>query len=312
LRILIAEDDLVTRRLLQSRLSSWGHEVVTCENGAQAWTALSDADAPKLILLDWMMPEMDGLEVCRRIRDRDEQAYTYVIMLTGKSGQEDLVRGLEVGADDYIVKPFDPNELRVRVRAGTRIVQLQEDLLDALAKVRFQASHDSLTGLWNRAAILDILRRELDRSSREHSAVGVIISDLDDFKQINDRFGHLVGDAVIRDAAATIGLSLRSYDSAGRYGGEEFIIVLPGCDKITSAEPAERMRSAIADRCVSSSGSGVRYTMSFGVTALERGEFRLLDSLIREADEALYQAKRAGKNRVAVFQSGRESGTVNE
>jgi diguanylate cyclase (GGDEF)-like protein len=297
-RILIAEDDPVTRKLLEAQLAKWGHEVVACSDGVQAWQFLSAEDPPKLVVLDWMMPEMDGVTLCGEIRKLEKQPYIYVILLTSKSLKEDVVAGLEAGADDYIIKPFDVHELKVRIRAGTRIVRLQEDLISALRASEFQASHDALTGLWNRRAILEKIQQELDRSGRDGTNLGIAIADVDHFKLVNDNYGHLAGDAVLRELARRIDSSLRSYDSVGRYGGEEFIILIPGCDGAGAAELAERVRSSIADLPVQTNEGEFHCTMSLGATALDgRADFDL-NSLIREADEALLLAKNRGRNRV--------------
>jgi len=301
MRILIAEDDTVTRKLLEAHLAKWGHEVVVCSDGGQAWQVLCGEDPPKLVVLDWMMPEMDGVTLCSEIRKREKQPYTYVILLTSKSLKEDVVAGLEAGADDYIIKPFDVHELNVRIRAGTRIVRLQEDLISALRASEFQASHDALTGLWNRRAILEKIQQELDRSGRDGSNLGLVICDVDHFKQVNDNYGHLAGDAVLRELAKRIDSSLRSYDSVGRYGGEEFIILIPSSDGAGAAELAERLRASIADPPMQTNEGEFRCTMSFGATALnERQDFDL-NSLIKEADEALLMAKNRGRNRVELW-----------
>jgi diguanylate cyclase (GGDEF)-like protein len=300
-RILIAEDDPVTRKLLQAHLVKWGHEVVVCSDGAQAWQVLSGEDPPKLVVLDWMMPEMDGVTLCGEIRKLEKHPYTYVILLTSKSLKEDVVAGLEAGADDYMIKPFDVHELKVRIRAGTRIVRLQEDLISALRASEFQASHDALTGLWNRRAILEKIQQELDRSDRVGTNLGLVICDVDYFKKVNDNYGHLAGDAVLRELAKRIDSSLRSYDSVGRYGGEEFIILIPGSDGAGAAEVAERLRASVADLPMQTNEGEFRCTMSFGATALnERQDFDL-NSLIREADEALLLAKNSGRNRVELW-----------
>jgi two-component system cell cycle response regulator len=302
-RILIAEDDPVTRKLLEANLAKWGHEVVVCSDGAQAWQVLSGEDPPNLVVLDWMMPEMDGVTLCGEIRNLEKQPYTYVILLTSKSLKEDVVAGLEAGADDYIIKPFDVHELKVRIRAGTRIVRLQEDLISALHASEFQASHDALTGLWNRRAILEKIQQELDRSDRVGTNLGLVICDVDHFKQVNDNFGHLAGDAVLRELAKRIDSSLRSYDSVGRYGGEEFIILIPGANGAGAAELAERLRGSVADLPMQTNEGQFRCTMSFGATALNGRQDFDLNSLIREADEALLLAKNSGRNRVELWQA---------
>lgn len=298
MKILIAEDSTVSRRLLEATLRQWGYEVITVEDGVKAWQVLERPDTPTLVILDWIMPEMDGLEVCRRIRDRDGATpYTYVILLTAKHQKEDIVYAMNAGADDMIAKPFDPGELRVRVRAGERILDLQSRLLAAQESLRRQATHDSLTELWNHGAIVELLERELARSCREGQSVGVIMGDLDHFKRINDACGHLAGDAVLREVAERLRKSLREYDGAGRYGGEEFMIVTPNCDQSQAAGLAERIRKAIADHPFAVPDGMMAVTMSLGVTAGRSGAEKDADHLIRLVDEALYQAKREGRNR---------------
>jgi two-component system cell cycle response regulator len=298
MRILVADDDPVTRRLLQAQLQKWGHEVTACADGEVAWEILTKEDSPRLVVLDWMMPGMDGVNICRNLRKEGQKTYSYLILLTSKSQQDDIVEGLEAGADDYITKPFNPNELKVRIRAGARIIQLQEELIDALKISEFQATHDGLTGLLNRTAILKTLQIELDRCKRDSHSLAVVIGDLDLFKQINDRFGHLAGDAVLVGATKLIASSLRPYDSAGRYGGEEFIIALPGCNPEDAKSIAERLRSMIAATLISTTEGPVSCTMSFGVAVSDGTDGADLDSLIRKADEALYRAKHLGRNRV--------------
>jgi two-component system, cell cycle response regulator len=298
MKILVADDDPVTRRLLQAQLQRWGHEVIACADGATAWEILSQEDSPRLVILDWMMPGMDGVDICRNIRKSANRAYIYLILLTSKSRQDDIVEGLEAGADDYITKPFNPNELKVRIRAGARIIQLQEELIEALNISEYQATHDGLTGLMNRAATLKTLRIELDRSQRDSHPVAVVIADIDRFKQVNDLLGHMAGDAVLVEITKLIASSLRPYDSAGRYGGEEFIIVLPGCNAQDAKNIAERLRSLIAASSLSTSEGPINCTMSFGVAVSDATAIADLDSLIRKADEALYQAKNHGRNRV--------------
>lgn len=312
MRILIAEDDPVTRKLLAAHLVKWGHEVEVSADGAQAWQLLNADDPPKLAVLDWMMPEMDGVTLCREIRKLEKQPYTYVILLTSKNLKEDVVAGLEAGADDYIVKPFDIHELKVRIRAGTRIVKLQEDLITALRASEFQASHDALTGLWNRRAILEKMQQELDRTCRDGTNLGIVIADVDHFKLVNDNFGHLAGDAVLRELAKRIESSLRSYDSVGRYGGEEFIILTPGSDGAAVAELAERLRVSVADLPVRADEGEFHCTFSFGATALDGRDNLDLNSLIKEADEALLLAKNLGRNRVELWPTTAERTTVHK
>ena len=198
MKILIAEDDLTSRLILENMLTKWGYDVVSATNGTDAWGKLQEEDAPRLLILDWMMPGIEGVEICKRIRknSKSEDQYTYVMLLTAKESKENIVTGMEAGADDYITKPFDMHELRVRVRAGERIVQLQSELLNAKKELEILSCTDPLTGVLNRRAILSKVGAELSRAKRENTSVSILILDLDHFKRINDTFGHLAGDAI--------------------------------------------------------------------------------------------------------------------
>jgi diguanylate cyclase (GGDEF)-like protein len=300
-KILIADDSIVSRHLLEATLRKWGYEVMVACDGAEALELLQRDDAPALIILDWMMPGMTGVEVCRRIRQRDSEPYTYILLLTSKSQKEDLIEGMEAGADDYITKPFDQNELQVRLRAGIRLVDLQTQLLKAREDLRDQATRDSLTRLWNRSSILNELARELARAKRESRPLGVVIVDLDHFKNINDTYGHLAGDDVLREAARRMQNSIRQYDCIGRYGGEEFLILFPGCNQTDTCAQADRLRRQLALTEMAVNDGSVRVTASFGVTAALPDESWSEEELIRTADEALYVAKNSGRNRVEML-----------
>jgi two-component system, cell cycle response regulator len=300
-KILIADDSIVSRHLLEATLRKWGYDVMVACDGAEALELLQRQDAPALIILDWMMPGMTGVEVCRRIRQRDGEPYTYILLLTSKSQKEDLIEGMEAGADDYITKPFDQNELQVRLRAGTRLVDLQAQLLKAREDLREQATRDFLTRLWNRSSIITELGRELARAVREARPLGVVIVDLDHFKHVNDTYGHLAGDAVLREAARRMQNSIRQYDSIGRYGGEEFLILFPGCSETDSFAQADRLRKTLAQSEMSVNECSLRITASFGVTTAMPGENWTQEALIRRADEALYVAKKSGRNRVEML-----------
>jgi diguanylate cyclase (GGDEF)-like protein len=296
LKILIAEDDPVSRRLLEATLRKWGYYVNACIDGEAAWQMLQQPDAPSLAILDWMMPGMDGIEVCRAVRQRVEAPYVYVILLTAKHQKTDVIMGLEAGADDYIIKPFDTNELRMRLRAGQRILDLQEELIFAREELREQATHDSLTRLWNRAAIYEILQRELERASRTGAPLSILLADVDHFKRVNDSYGHLAGDAVLREIARRMLTALRPYDGIGRYGGEEFLLVLPDCDSAGAVALAERLRVAIGCEAVVLAEGVIPVTLSLGVATYEGpAEAK---SFIAAADGALYRAKNTGRNRV--------------
>ncbi|MEX0979427.1 MAG: diguanylate cyclase [Pirellulales bacterium] len=298
MRVLIADDEAVSRRLLASLLNRWGYEVIVANDGVEASTALLSPDAPKLAILDWLMPGIDGVQLCRDIRRNKPEPYTYIIMLTGKRNKGDVINGLDAGADDYVVKPFDPEELKVRLRTGKRILYLQDQLISAREALRDQATRDPLTGIWNRAAISKILCDELERARREGSSLGIAVADLDFFKQINDTHGHPIGDEVLRNVAQAMRESVRRYDSIGRYGGEEFLIVLPGCDTCNAVSHAERLRAAIARVTVETPRGRVSPTGSFGVAVAGKHFSFDAGELIEAVDVALYQAKQNGRNRV--------------
>ena len=300
MRILIADDEAMSRRLLQKTLERAGYEVIAVENGRQAANQICTKDGPRLALLDWVMPELDGPAVCREIRKRKEQSYVYMVLLTSKEAKEDIIAGLESGADDYLTKPFDAEELKARLRTGLRILGLEDRLVEAREEMRFKASHDALTTLWNRGVILELLERELSRSHRENATTVILLCDIDHFKAVNDSFGHLVGDEVLRETAKRLLASVRSYDFVGRYGGEEFLVVLNNCNPAFAFARAEEIRNTIAQRPVQTSTGPVPVTMSLGLLLSHEWGIRSVVELLNDADSALYAAKRAGRNCVKV------------
>ncbi len=304
MRVLIAEDSGPSRLVLEKTLLRWGYDVVSCRDGEQAWQELGKRDAPQLAILDWMMPGLSGPEICKMVRDRAQEPYTYILLLTSRSEREDLIQGLESGADDYITKPFDQNELNVRLRTGLRILDLQAELVQAREALREQATRDALTGLWNRRSILEYLEKECARARRERTPVALILLDLDHFKQVNDQYGHLAGDEVLREAARRLIGSVRPYDGVGRYGGEEFLLVLPGCDFGCLGNRAEGVRQAFSDLPFTVQGQTLTVTASLGATLYYPNADTCASELIRTADDALYGAKAAGRNRCLLRQAG--------
>jgi two-component system cell cycle response regulator len=294
-RVLIAEDDPMFRKILTVWLGRWGYRVMVAEDGTAAWNLLQQDDAPELLILDWVMPGIDGPELCRRIRRTSCMPYQYILLVTARNESQDVVNGLEAGADDYLTKPFDQNELRARLRVGNRILALQADLIESREKLRFQATHDGLTGLWNRSSVLDMLHREMDRANRNEGFTGVLMLDLDHFKRVNDKYGHQAGDAVLKSAADRIAEMVRPYDIVGRYGGEEFLVVLPNCDIEQSRQTAERICAAVGDVPILLGNREIRVTVSIGVTACAANTFQE-NQLLAIADIALYKAKDAGRN----------------
>ncbi len=298
MKVLVADDDVISQRLLESSLRRWGYEVVLARDGFEAFAALLHPEAPKLAVLDWQMPGMDGAEICRQIRQREAEAYTFIILLTGRHTQDDVIAGLDAGADDYVIKPFNPEELKVRLRTGKRILYLQDQLIAAREALREQAMHDSLTGMFNRGAAIDILTTELTRQQRHGGTIGIALADLDRFKQINDRYGHLAGDKVLCAAAQAMKNTTRPYDCIGRFGGEEFLLILPGCDKVNALSHAERIRLAIHQVRITEGAESINVSASIGVTVAPTENTLDVNQLIRAADTALYRAKDNGRNRV--------------
>jgi len=299
-KVLIAEDDSISRRMLERFLVKWGYGVLVAKEGEEAWGILQGKDAPRLAVLDWMMPGRDGIDICRSVRQRKGRPYTYILLLTARGHKGDIVEGLEAGADDYVTKPFDPYELRARLRAGQRIVELQEQLVQTREALRDQASRDPLTGIWNHGTILAILRKEVARASRTQSPFAVVMADVDRFKSINDTHGHQAGDAVLREASRRLRGAIRTYDSLGRYGGDEFMAVVPRCDPEGVARFAESFRARIDRKSVETPEGMIPITLSLGVVALKNLCNVKAETLVRVADAALYRAKIAGRNRVAL------------
>jgi diguanylate cyclase (GGDEF)-like protein len=297
MRILIADDDPVSCRLLDRLLHKWGYEVIAAHSGTEAWEVLQADHSPRVALLDWMMPGLDGLEICRRVRARSSQPYVYIMLLTANDKVGNVVEGLESGADDYLTKPFHPQELRARLRVGLRMLDLESNLVEARENLRFKASHDALTSMWNRGAIIELLERELSRARREGGSVGILLADIDHFKRINDTRGHLVGDEVLRAVTGRLKGEVRSYDSVGRYGGEEFLILLPGCDNAKLTAKAEQLVKIVERSSIETPTGPVPVTISIGGIASGECPHAESSSLLRAADTALYRAKVSGRNR---------------
>ncbi len=306
LKILVVDDEPDSRRLLSTSLGWAGHQTVEAKDGDEGW-AIFQRERPRLVITDWMMPGLDGMELIRRIRSAEADGYTYIIMLTALREKPQVVSGLEAGADDYLTKPFDPDELAARVSIGERILSLQETLVDSRRNMERLAMHDALTGLLNRRAIHARALAELNRLRRGTPAapLSVILLDIDHFKLINDSYGHQAGDRALQVVADLLNHHLRSYDGLGRWGGEEFLVLLPGTSLAEASAVAERIRVHLAEaRPVLPDGTRLTLTASLGVAAIddagvEAGGELWLDHLVLAADRALYQAKGNGRNCVA-------------
>jgi two-component system, cell cycle response regulator len=296
-RILIAEDDPVSRRMLEAFLKKWGYQVVTAVDGLDAVRILESDQAPALAILDWMMPGLEGPEVCQRIRAYPDRPYVYILLLTARSQRDDLLRGLESGADDYLTKPFDAQELRARLRVGQRILDLQNGLIAAREESSFLAAHDELTGLANRRVVLDEIAKEHSRHLREGGSFAIVLIDLDHFKSINDTRGHPAGDAVLKEVSRRMASCVRPYDTVGRYGGEEFIVVARSCDRTGAMVLAERILNSLRSGPIETSQGPLSVTVSCGVAISSSDKPLDPQELIHLADEALYRAKNLGRNR---------------
>ena len=288
-RVLVVDDILPNVKLLEAKLSSEYYDVLTATSGEEALIKIIN-DSPDIVLLDVMMPGMDGFEVCKRIKENPAIAHIPVVMVTALTDASDKVRGLQAGADDFLTKPFDEGQLAARLRVAERILELHHRLY-------IQATHDYLTGVWNRATIMNFLESELQRGARRNTSTGVLIVDLDHFKRVNDTYGHAAGDEVLRKSASSMQFALRTYDKIGRYGGEEFLIIAPECDWSQIMGLAQRICDSISEKPVSTQSGGIVMTASLGV-AVGNTRHDNGSALIAIADEALYRAKEKGRNRI--------------
>lgn len=294
MKILLVEDSYFERRKVGDYLTEWGLDYVAVGSGTEALKLLESPTPPQITLLDWVLPGMDGIDVLRRIRKLSRGHYVYTVMLTAKRKKEDRLKAMEAGADDYLSKPVDPSELRSRIMVGKRIVELQQSL-------RFAATHDFLTNLMNRAEILATLEREFSRSGRDDKPTSLILADIDHFKRVNDTLGHAAGDEVLKEVARRLKADLRPYDVVGRYGGEEFLLILPGCNLAIGARRADEIRRLVAKSPIETPFGTTPATVSMGVTATDAVRDCSVADFLHEADVSLYAAKKNGRNRVEIF-----------
>ncbi|TNC83056.1 MAG: diguanylate cyclase response regulator [Oleiphilus sp.] len=292
-KVLVADDDPVTVLLLTKTLADWGYEVVQAEDGKQAWEALIHDKSIRLVIVDWRMPELDGIQLCQKLKADSERFY-YVVMLTSNTGTDNLVKSIEAGADDFISKPFFPEELRVRLRAGVRILEQE-------SKLQFFANHDELTGIYNRRMILSQLEKEWQRSERENIRLMVLLMDLDKFKSVNDQYGHDIGDRMLQHFCDIVSRCIRPYDVVGRYGGEEFLVIMPLSMDADWHHAAERVLTSVAETPLVTQEFGeLHVTVSIGQAEKNSSCLRL-ENLIDRADQAMYAAKYRGGNRLVAF-----------
>ncbi len=301
--ILLADHDPGARQLLERTLQRLGHEVVSVADGTEARDALLDPSGPRLAILDWMMPGLDGLAVCRAVRQR-KAPYVYLILLTPPDTDRDVLAGLAAEADDCLTKPLDTRALTARIQSGERIVDFQTGLLTTATALRREATHDRLTGLWNRGMVLDYLEREIGRVQRSGEPLTIALADIDQFKRINDTYGHDSGDQVLQETARRMQSALRGVDGVGRYGGEEFLLVLESTDSVGQVDALDRVRLAVSDTPIDISRGRINVTLSVGAAHFH-DDGSDLASIISAADQALYRAKAKGRNRIEVSRPAR-------
>jgi two-component system cell cycle response regulator len=298
MKVLIAEDDAISCKALENNLKEWGYSVVTARDGNEAWK-LAKSDDIRLAILDWNMPGIDGIELSQRIRkqyQKEDAKYIYIILLTGRGGQEDIIEGLSTGADDYITKPYSFMELKYRVQNGERIIRNEDKRIKL-------ASLDNLTKLWNRNKIFDFLESELRRGERDGVPTGVVMIDIDHFKRVNDRYGHLVGDRVLVEVSDRLKMAIRPYDKIGRYGGDEILVVLPKCGNSEAKKIAKRLYDSVTNQKVSTEAGLLKINISIGCVSNERFTLATKMQLIQASDKALLSAKKKGRDRIILARS---------
>jgi len=303
-KILIADDETTSRKILEKLLIKWGYEVVSYSNGYDAWEELRSKTSPRLAVLDWMMPGMDGLEICRALREiKTSESYTYIIILTAKDKKEDIVQGMEAGADDFLSKPFDTQELKARIRSGRRILNLQTELVSEREAFKFQATHDVLTGLPNRILLSDRMTMEIARANRSKELVGVLYLDLDRFKIINDTLGHASGDILLEKVSRRLEEITRKCDTVARVGGDEFVIIVP---QIKDAKHTVSVANRIIETLKYSfdiDDNELYISPSIGIVVYPYSG-QDVETLLKNADTAMYQAKEGGKNTYKTYEPG--------
>ncbi len=296
IKVLIAEDNLVSAKILQKNIGGWGYDVVVAQDGEKAWKVYRDENIG-LAVLDWMMPKINGIDLCRKIRhtshNEENKEYTYVILLTAKDQQNDLIKGFSAGADDYITKPFNRHELKARLKTGRRIIDLQRQLKE-------QADSDSLTGLWNRKRLFKLLEKEINRAQRENHPLATLMIDVDNFKIINDTYGHHCGDAVLLEISSRLRKCVRNYDEICRIGGDELFVILPNCSRAMTEKIAERLRQSISDKKIQTDLGALDVTISLGGVSSETFPDLHPETLVMASDEALLKSKSKGRNCVLI------------
>ncbi|MBC2713883.1 MAG: diguanylate cyclase [Desulfobacteraceae bacterium] len=298
--VMLVEDSRTQALKFQLMLESHGYHVTVAQNGLEAMNMLLNSQT-SIVISDWIMPEMDGSELCRAIRKHDFGNYLYIILLTAKDSKNDIIEGLEAGADDYLTKPVDDAELIARLTTAERVIRLESSLKQRNNEIALLSITDPLTKIFNRGYLNDNLPKAFKRAIRYNQKLSIIICDIDHFKTVNDNYGHQTGDIVLKSFVKELNSSLRKdLDWMARYGGEEFIIVLPETDLNGATAAAERFRSRISKLVTHAEGKDIQLTASFGIAAISHEgdkSYLTTDDLIQAADRCLYQAKDRGRNK---------------
>jgi two-component system, cell cycle response regulator len=298
--VLVVDDSPVARKLVEHALPLDRYAIFNAKTGQEALEMFAKY-RPGLVITDWLMPDLSGIELCRRLRADFHNCFTYIILLTGVSEKSKVVAGLQAGADEYLTKPFHAEELLARAEVGTRIVALHRELEEKNRLLEQLALTDPLTGLPNRRAIEQWGTRQLSGAIRHDFQLVVVEADLDQFKAINDTYGHDAGDAVLRRFSEILKINTRQCDISGRIGGDEFLLVITYVDPEGIQTAIERIREQLQACTFSFAGTEVRVTASFGIADFRRGQSSDFNRLIVQADVALYSAKRLGRNRVEII-----------
>ena len=300
MKVLIVEDSMTQRVMLQTIISQWGFDTVQAENGQQAWRILSDVNAPRLVLMDWEMPELDGLEVCRRIRKRDIKDPAYILLLTSRRESADIVAGLEAGANDYITKPFNNAELQARLEVGRRMLNMQRELIGAYHTLTFRANHDELTELPNRLSFKNRIEQAVVYAKQSGRCFSVMFIDLDGFKHVNDSLGHSAGDKLLQTLALRLKNTLRTKEFAARFGGDEFCVLIEDViDPISVSHIAQRCLKVL-ERSTHIDSHEIFPRASIGISIYPH-DGKTPEVLLQCADNAMYAAKAAGKHQFIFY-----------
>jgi len=297
-RILIAEDETVSRRVLKMTLESWGHEVIEARDGAVALQILQNDDPPKLAILDLSMPEMDGIKVCKQVRQNSSATPSYIILLTANTRKELIVTGLEAGADDYVTKPFDTDELHARVKVGMRMVDLQLSLAQRVAELELAQESlrnlsltDDLTGLYNRRGFFALAKQQLNSARREGRHASLVYIDMDGLKRLNDTHGHEIGSRVIQEVGDILRETFRSSDLIARIGGDEFVVFETSNDQIDEGNDVQRLQNNVT-RHNAQQVRDYEISLSIGVASMDSDSSLTLEELLENGDKTMYQQKR--------------------